>query len=61
MDVFTAMLLSKGYEHEAGYGPVISYYGPVISYPTIEISERWRQAITADGSFKFGWGIYEQG
>ena len=52
-------LIDNGYEHEAGYGPVISYYGPVISYPEIEISERWRQAIIADGSFEFGWGIYE--
>jgi hypothetical protein len=54
-------LIGQGYEHEAGYGPVISYYGTVISYPVIEISERWRQAITADGKFEFGWSIYEQG
>ena len=50
-------LIGQFHEHEAGYGPIISYYGLVISCPVIEISERWRQAITADGR-EFGWGIY---
>jgi competence protein CoiA len=47
-------LIGQFYEHDAADGPVISY-------SAIEISERWWQAITADGSFEFGWGIYEQG
>jgi hypothetical protein len=64
MDLFSAILSGLSPSNGCSHSDAVmgqSYYGQIISCPVIEISERWRQAITADGRFEFGWGIYEQG